>query len=475
MTLPPPPLLLAETLRRVERRYRLPPLATPASLTDADTPATKLAVAIEAARKAAASAHVPDAALERLFADALAQMIRHAMRPEGGDAMLQATVLRHREAQVREYAELAASADQDRRTIHAAVNAIAHPAKLERQPPGAQRDGLARLQAAAASASWLELKQELGRLHESPDIAASPALTRDIAKLAAQPALVHLLRLDALTADARVRQYRALLERNGPRPGSAQAIAQGTRSQQRGAAVEMLAMQALDALAQRLNAAHPTNPPYRVVTSMRVPSAIPGSHERAKTEWDAVLLERATAGAHAADAANAADAEVWNIRLLLEAKASVDAATTDLPRLLRGLRLLAHADVDRVYTFETQQGSVKLSGASLHALSTDDAALRDAVLYCCDAPAETPPRLLGAASRMQLLSAHPSVGFANALAEHRSASAHALDTIWQALLESPHWHSVLHQYPMLVQVRDLMVHTDDLMAAIRSLPESGLS
>lgn len=464
MTLPPPPHLLAETLRRVERRYRLPPLATPSSLSASDTPATKLAVAIEAARKAAASAHVPDAALERLFVDALAQMIRHAMREEGGDAMLQATVLRHREAQVREYAELAAGADQDRRTIHAAVNAIAHPAKLERQPPGAQRDALARLQATASSASWHDLMQELGTLSASPEITASPTLARDIAKLAAQPALVHLLRLDALAADARVRQYRALLERNGPRPGSAQAIAQGTRSQQRGAAVEMLAMQALDALAQRLNEATPANPPYRVVTSMRVPSAIPGSHERAKTEWDAVLLERAPAQP------DAEDAEVWNIRLLVEAKASVDAATTDLPRLLRGLRLLAHADVDRVYAFETQQGSVKLSGASLHALSTEDAALRDAVLYCCDAPAETPPRLLGAASRMQLLSAHPSVGFANALAEHRTANAHALDTIWQALLESPHWHSVLHQYPMLVQVRDLMVHTDDLMAAIRSLP-----
>lgn len=461
MPLPPPPALLAQTLRRVERRYRLPPLVTPASLTDAHSPATVLAVAIEAARKAVASAHVPDAALERLFVDALAQMIRHAMREEGGDAMLQATVLRHREAQVREYAELAASADQDRRAIHAAVNAIAHPAKLERQPPGAQRDALARLQAAASSASWADLVQILTRLQESPEIAASPALARDIAKLASQNALAHLLRIDALAADERVRQYRALLERNGPRPGSAQAIAQGTRSQQRGAAVEMLAMQALDALAQRLNDADPAGPPYRVVTSMRVPSAIPGSHERAKTEWDAVLLERVQ-GDDGDD--------VWNVRLLVEAKASVDAATTDLPRLLRGLRLLAHADVDRVYGFETQQGHVKLNGASLHALSTDDAALRDAVLYCCDAPAEMPPRLLGAASRMQLLSAHPSVGFANALAEHRAANPHALAPIWQALLESPHWHSVLHQYPMLGQVRDLMVHTDDLMAAIRSLP-----
>jgi hypothetical protein len=114
MTLPPPPLLLAETLLRVKRRYRLPPLATPASLTEADTPATRLAVAIEAARKAVASAHVPEAALERLFVDALAQTIRQAMREEGGDAMLQATVLRHREAQVREYAERARSARRSR-------------------------------------------------------------------------------------------------------------------------------------------------------------------------------------------------------------------------------------------------------------------------------------------------------------------------------------------------------------------------
>ncbi|WP_321814977.1 MULTISPECIES: 3-deoxy-D-arabino-heptulosonate 7-phosphate synthase [unclassified Paraburkholderia] len=462
--LPPLPPLLDETLRRVDRRYRLPPLATASALTDGHSPATRLAVSIEAAREALAAGHTPDTAIRHTFIDALAQMIRHAMREEGGDATLQATVLRHREALVREYAALATEADHDRRAIHAGVNAIAHPAKLQRLTPGAQRDALAQLQAAAAQAAWPALAQTLATLRNAPAIAASATLQRDIVKLAENPALAHLLRLDALAANEHVRQYRSLLDRNGPRPGSAQAIAQGTRSQQRGAAVEMLAMQALDALATRLNDVDASGQQFRVVTSMRVPSAIPGSHERAKTEWDAVLLERARLDGEGADAAP------WNVRLLLEAKASVDAATTDLPRLLRGLRLLAHANVDSVYAFETQQGTVKLNGASLHALSTDDAALRDAVLYCCDAPAEMPPRLLGAASRMQLLSAQTSVSFANALAERQHANAHALEPVWQALLESPHWHSVLNQYPMLVQVRDLMVHTDDLAAAIRALP-----
>ena len=80
---------------------------------------------------------------------------------------------------------------------------------------------------------------------------------------------------------------------------------------------------------------------------MRVPSSIPGRHDRAKTEWDAILLERPRGDD---------PAPVWNVRFLVEAKASADAATTDLPRLLRGLNLLAQADPDTLYAFETTPG-----------------------------------------------------------------------------------------------------------------------
>ena len=42
--------------------------------------------------------------------------------------------------------------------------------------------------------------------------------------------------------------------------------------------------------------------------------------------------------------------------------------------------------------------------------------LADAVLYCCDAPDETWTPALNAASRMQLLSAPPSLAYATLLA-----------------------------------------------------------
>src|SRR5690606_20420442 len=127
-----------------------------------------------------------------------------------------------------------------------------------------------------------------------------------------------------------------------------------------------------------------------------VPSSIPGNAERAKSEWDVVLLRQA----------ETLDTEpVWDICLLVEVKASVDAATTDFQRLLRGLRLLANARKDIVYPVTTRQGEMRLSGASLSTLPVDADDLADTVLYCSDASVETAPRLLSAASRMQLLSA----------------------------------------------------------------------
>ncbi|QTD94620.1 3-deoxy-D-arabino-heptulosonate 7-phosphate synthase [Burkholderia anthina] len=456
--MPPTPLpaLLDEVLCSVDRRFRLPPLVRAASLTDAANPATVIAIVIEEARRVQADGRTPGPELQHRFVDALARMIGDAIDARSGDPAFQAAVLRHGATAVREYASLAAHAEQDRRTLRSAVNTIAHPARLERHAQAWQRAPLARLHAAAANASWHDLDATLQQLLAQPEMATDRAFEQDIVKLKENPALGRLQRLDALLPDPDVRQYRTLWERQGPLEGSALAVAQGATSQQRGAAVEALAAQALDALAAQLDA-DDAKRTYRVVTSMRVPSSIPGKHDRAKTEWDAVLLDRARG-----DDPSAA----WHVRFLVEAKASADAATTDLPRLTRGLSLLAQADPDTVYAFDTREGAVRLHGASLHALTIDDAALQREVLYCCDAAADPTPRLLGAASRMQLLSAPASLEYGSALAQRADADRHGLGVIWQALLEQPSWRAVLHQYEALRQVRALMVGVDDLMAAI---------
>lgn len=454
--LPPPPPLLIEILRIVARRYRVPAIAAASLQTRQGSPATMLAIAIEQARCAVAGGNAPDAALKHLFTEALARMIHEAMGAERADPAFQAMVLRHQATQVREYASLSAHSIQDRRLIHASVNAIAHAAKRRRIPPGEQRHALAGLHASALSASWSALCGAARRLLAMPGIAHEPALEAALARLLDCPALARLQRMEALASDELVQQYQILWGRHGPRSGSPTAIAQGSASQQRGAAVEAVAMQALDALARGLNKTEGA-PSYRVVTSMRVPAAIPASAERAKSEWDAVLLRQAPS-------ANATF--VWDVCLLVEAKASPDAATTDLPRLLRGVRLLAHAEESVVYPFETRQGTVPVRGASLRALSTDESALARTVLYCCDTPAEETPRLLSAASRMQLLSAPASLRFAASLAEKHAADPHDLGTVWDQLLESSRWRAVLHQYPMRRQVRELMVHIEDLLDAI---------
>ena len=141
MSLTPLPALLDEILHTVERRYRLPPLDSTLSPADAANPAATLAIVIEEARRMRSDGRTPDAALRQRFIDALARMIRDAMDTHAGDPAFQAAVLRHDAPSVREYASLSAHAEQDRRALHSAVNAIAHPAKLERSARPRQRDG----------------------------------------------------------------------------------------------------------------------------------------------------------------------------------------------------------------------------------------------------------------------------------------------------------------------------------------------
>jgi len=455
-----PHSLLDLTLRAIPRRYRVGPMPAARSGLEVSDPATALAIAIEQARVALSADAAPSSASERLFLDALLQLIRDALRESRGDSAFQAMVLRHQSPRVREYASLSAHAQADRRAVRTAVDAFAHPGKRRGMPAGPLADALASLHAAAAAEDWAALTQGAERLlpAQPSDAATSPAISAPLERLLNDPALARLRRMKTLSADSLVQRYQHLWQRQGPRPGTPQAAAQGLDARRRGIAVEALAEGAITAMATQL--AQRTGESYRVVTSMQVPASIPGNADRAKTEWDVALLRQS-----AGDAA----APVWDVCLLVEAKASTDAATTDLPRLLRGLRLLAHADAQTIYVFESHQGPVRLRGAALAALSADDADLAGTILYFSDAPADTAPRLLNAAGRMQLLSAQESLDFASALASGEAPDASALSPVWQQLLVAPRWSAVLNQFALLRQVRELMVHVDDVHAAITRL------
>lgn len=444
-------------LRTVRRRYRLPVMPATSSQTSSESPSTALALVIERVRALQEAGGIPDDALKYRFFDALDQLIREAMHPARGDTAFQAMVLRHQTAAVREYASLAAQANQDRREVQAAVNTIAHPAKLQRMPSGALHVVLTQLQAAAAAEDWDALSACMQQGLHLAQSETDPAVARGMERLSGGQALARLQRLAVLTFDEQVQRYRSLWDQQGPRAGSAVAIEQGAASQQRGAAVEARAALALQVLAQRLNAQPGNRTPYHVVTSMRASPSLPGNADYAKSEWDAVLLHQIPSDV---------DAMVFEVCLLIEAKASVDAATTDLPRLLRGLRLLASAESDATYTFETHQGRVRLHGSSLKRFTTDDTHVAGSVLYCCNAPADGNPKLLSTATRMQLLSAQGSVAYASSVSDAPPGDKQDLESVWKQLLTSARWDTVRRQYPLLRQVRDLMVHVDDLLAAV---------
>ncbi|KAG1311390.1 hypothetical protein G6F62_014436 [Rhizopus arrhizus] len=102
--------------------------------------------------------------------------------------------------------------------------------------PSQDRDALAALQAAAASASWTALSEAAQRLRAMQEKTVEPAVQRALARLLDDPALARLQRLDALAPDGQVRQYQSLWDRHGPRSGSQTAAAQGCAAQRRGAA-----------------------------------------------------------------------------------------------------------------------------------------------------------------------------------------------------------------------------------------------
>lgn len=444
-------------------------------------------MAIELARAALARGEQPDAAVKARFLQGLARLIADALHPQTGDPAFQAMVLRHRHAWVREYASLQAQGDKDARHIRSRVDAIAHPGKLRQQASGPLRDGLSQLYEQVSTGAWTEAA-DTGRFllagletRSDPlfDLQSTAGLGRSLQHLLQDPALARLQRLLALAHDTDVQHYLALWASHGPRSGSAEAAAQGASAQQRGAEVEATAAQALDALAAQLNRDDSQQWTYRVVTALHVPAVLVDSAERAKTEWDVAVFRRPkiedakeTEGAKKAEAAKKTDAAAsppWDICLLVEAKASADAATTDFPRLLRGLQLLSKADAHVIYPFLTKQGTVPVRGRSLHALPTTDAlaTFQDAVLYCSDAPADPAPKPLGAASRMQLISSTNTLDYASRLSDGEAVNAQDLEPVWQTLLTDPRWLTVLNQYATLRRVRELMVHVADLHALSR--------
>ncbi|MEF7615720.1 3-deoxy-D-arabino-heptulosonate 7-phosphate synthase [Aquincola sp. MAHUQ-54] len=453
---PARPLCPIDVLRAVPRRYPVP--ALPASEDEARqaAPAAALAFAIEHARAAMAQQAAPPPALQALFIDALARMIRDALRPEGGDPAVQALVLRHHVPCVREHAALAAQADRDRRAIRSAVDAVAHPAKPRPEAPQPQRQALERLHALASSGAWQALAADVRGLLDAPVAWQQPGIGAGLQRILDAPALQRLQRLDALASDAAVRRHQGLQARQGPAAGTHAAAAHGADTRRRGAVAEAQAAPALQALVDRLNTTAPASARYRAVGSLLVPGRLAAHAERAKTEWDLAVLRQAPP---------VGDAPAWELCLLVEVKASADAATSDFPRLLRGLALLAGADAAAALPFASRQGELQLRGASLRALAAE-ADLHRAVLYCCDGPADPAPRLLSAASRMQLLSAPQSLAFAGRVADGQPADLQALVPLWRQLLASPRFEQVLRQYPTLCQVRALMVHVDDLSAAV---------
>lgn len=461
----PVPLVgLEDILRRTPRRYRLPPLPQLAHTPpDPKRGANRLAIIIENTRLALAAGRAPAAQLKEEFLNTLQGVIRDAMHTETGDTTFQAMVLRQGSAVVQEYVARATQQAQDSRRVRNLVNAFAHPAKLERQPAGLLRDALARLQAALAAEQWSAVGAAAEALLSArpwvneAQAGGDATLQEPLRKLQADEALQRLQQLEALQDHEQVRLYRRLWDQQGPRANSHAAVKEGAEARRRGMSVETLAKQALQAVADVLNRRVGTGAFYRVATSMYVPAALAAGQEGGKTEWDAVLLKQAGAG-------TGADT-TWDIELLVEAKASADAIATDFPRLLRGLGVLSKAKANASYSFKARGGSLLITGASLCALPTAAASLEGKVIYCSDATAEEEPRLLSAASRMQLLSSPESLAFASALAQGDPAEASLLEPLWDQLLHSAQWQGLLNQYLSLAMARALMVHTDDLAAA----------
>src|SRR5690606_9936762 len=165
------------------------------------------------ARMAMLRGEQADDGLKQRFLDALAALIRDAMQESGGDAAVQALVLRHQSKAVREYAGLATHAAQQRRYIDALVNAVAHPAKLERMSPGGLRDMLMQLHAATSASDWSKVNDTVQELLADPAAVHDDSRHATLLRLAEHTALKHLSRMEELEADPAIHRYHRSEER----------------------------------------------------------------------------------------------------------------------------------------------------------------------------------------------------------------------------------------------------------------------
>jgi hypothetical protein len=193
-----------------------------------------------------------------------------------------------------------------------------------------------------------------------------------------------------------------------------------------------------------------------VLRGLRTPAGLAGSAQGAKVEWDAAIVRRT-------------DGETHDVVLLAEAKAAPAAAASDLPRLLRGLALLAQADANAACMFAAAEGAVRLGGASLRALQPVGSALPQRVVYLCPAPREARPAMLDPATRATLLSQPASLRFAAACSAGASPEPSGLVPVWDAVLHEPRLRAVLRQYDTACRAREAMLHPDDLRAAVDAL------
>ena len=428
MSAVPADILLATALRVAPRRYRMPPLPASGDAAVAKGPACALAFAIEAARAA-----LPDSvgwatrcppSLRDLFTSSLAALLQDAMTR---DPQFQALVLRSRDPRVAEFVRLSAKLAADQRTVRSLVDAIAHPGKLERQPPGSERDALAALHEWAAAGAWKELGDAL------PPNPALERLTRRSA----------MLELDA------VRHYLALCEQHGPMAGTDMAAAQGRASTRVGEEAERETVDSFRKIAEWLDPIR-----YRVVRSLLTPRGFPGEVAKSKEEWDAAIVRNP-------DVSGPVD-----IALLAEVKASPAAASSDFSRLHRGLQRLAHADAASSYAFASADGEVQVAGESLRRLAPQDRRLPPHVIYCSTAPVESNPQVLGAATKAVLLAEPASLAYAQELSSGRTPSHEILSPVWDALTTTPRLRSALHQYETAQAVREAMLHPQDLLEAV---------
>lgn len=396
-----------------------------------------LAFAIEAARRG-------DAGVEALFTESLAALVRQAMAPEGGDATLQALVLRTQDPAVDEYVRLSAQAAADRRALRAMADAIAHPGKLRGMQHGAIREALASLHGLATAGDWNALRQAgMGWLPSS----AAPALDR-------------LERAETLRAEPGVQRYLALCEQRGPLAGTEAAAAQGRASTRAGGLAEEGTLHAFGAIAGLLETAAPGSG-YRAVASLRTPRGFPGAVDKAKDEWDAAIVRRSGA-AHSLE-----------IVLLAEVKATPAAATPDFSRLLRGLQRLAQAQDAAAYPFPSAEGELQIAAASLRRLRPEGATLPPQVIYCCPAQAEAQVQMLSAATRAVLLAEPASLAYAQQLARGETAAHAQLLPVWHDLQRQPRLRSALNQYDTARRAREAMLFPGDLLAAVARSAHSG--